>query len=425
MTALVGMVDRYLGTVGPFDVPDPWWSHIEAVTAHLDRVLGVPCAVVRLLAVGDPDLGRGGTVEYHVEVADLPEPGALSRDGVLGAASWPAMLAGHPRRAWWARPSGPRELVRWAVDAVGRPLTGTPVQVKTWNLSCLYRLPMAGGTVWAKATAHFAGDEAAAIRLVRRHDESLAPEVLAADPARRRFVMRHVPGTDCWDAGVETVCDVVRRLVAVQAAIAGSGPSAAGSGAVRDARRAAAGSDAAIVERRPVALLDELPRLLDGELGGRLDPGELVAAGELVGRLPGLIAELESAGLPHSLVHGDLHPGNIVSDGSRHALVDWAEAHLGHPAFDINCLLRWLPAEQRDVVESAWADAWRARVPGSDPRRALPPVRVLGLVANAVLYQRFLDNIEPTERVYHESDPASELRLALRCTAGDGTSLRV
>jgi hypothetical protein len=39
---------------------------------------------------------------------------------------------------------------------------------------------------------------------------------------------------------------------------------------------------------------------------------------------------------------------------------------------------------------------------------------VLAHVINAIVYQRFLDNIEPAERVYHEDDPRTELEAAIR-----------
>jgi hypothetical protein len=34
------------------------------------------------------------------------------------------------------------------------------------------------------------------------------------------------------------------------------------------------------------------------------------------------------------------------------------------------------------------------------------------------MYQRFLDNIEPDERIYHEDDPGICLRAALRMCQG-------
>jgi hypothetical protein len=53
-------------------------------------------------------------------------------------------------------------------------------------------------------------------------------------------------------------------------------------------------------------------------------------------------------------------------------------------------------------------------VPGSDPARALAVAEPLAQLAYAVRYQEFLDGIEPSERVYHEGDPAAAIRTALR-----------
>jgi hypothetical protein len=38
---------------------------------------------------------------------------------------------------------------------------------------------------------------------------------------------------------------------------------------------------------------------------------------------------------------------------------------------------------------------------------------VLGPLTYALMYQRFLDNIEPDERIYHRDDPGTCLRSAL------------
>ena len=56
-------------------------------------------------------------------------------------------------------------------------------------------------------------------------------------------------------------------------------------------------------------------------------------------------------------------------------------------------------------------------MPGCDARRAAELVRPLGPLFGAVVYQKFLDNIETTERPYHEGDPAHTLRLATSLAA--------
>jgi hypothetical protein len=42
----------------------------------------------------------------------------------------------------------------------------------------------------------------------------------------------------------------------------------------------------------------------------------------------------------------------------------------------------------------------------------------------AVVYRRFLDRIEPTERVYHEDDPADWLRRTSELVAAETTVAR-
>jgi hypothetical protein len=77
------------------------------------------------------------------------------------------------------------------------------------------------------------------------------------------------------------------------------------------------------------------------------------------------------------------------------------------------------------VAARAWIDEWAARVPGCEPARALAIAAPLAHLRYAVLYQEFLDGIEPSERIYHRGDPAAAIRAALRsvlCAALSGGS---
>lgn len=375
--ALVSVRGEYAGVAPTFEAPEPWWSYVEPVTAHLDRILGVPTAVLRLIDVSDPVTGRGGWVSYHVEAADAPAHGLLDP---TPRADWDRILAPHPLRTPWAEPGGPAELLDWAARSLGTPLSGRPVQVKSWNLSCVYKLPTAAGPVWVKATSPFMRSDADVIRHVARYDPTIAPAVLATDPARQWSLLSHAPGDDCFETDADTIRTVVRRWVAVQAAIA----------------------------EHPLVV--NLPTLTPSELVERMpstDP-------RLVEAVPRLVEELESSGLPYTLVHGDFHPGNWRSDGARQTIVDWADAYVGHPAHDLFRLSDWVPDDQSEIAEQTWIEAWREHRPDTDPARALEPMTVLAHVINAIVYQRFLDNIEPAERVYHEDDPGNELEAALR-----------
>lgn len=379
--ALVGLGGRYLGKVPAFEADRPWWSEIAATTAYLDELLGVRSLVLRLVHADEAELRRGGRVVYHVQVDGEP------REGVLEATplpEWERIVAPHPLRASWAEIDGPQRLIAWAQGIVG---AAQPVQVKTWNLSCLIRV----GDAWAKATSTFGSVDAEVIQYVGQYDATLVPGVLGVDVVNRWSLLEHAPGVDCWEPDDDTLRDVVSRWVAVQAA--------------------AAPVSLPVPQLFPEDFAPATSALLDRPLG--LSPEELLEAKRLLDALPRLLDSLDSARLPNTLVHGDFHPGNWRSDSTTRRIVDWADSYIGHPATDIHRLCGYLPPRQQELARSLWTTAWRQHVTGSDPARALPPIAVLTRLAGAITYQRFLDNIEPDERIYHEGDPAHELRRAI------------
>ncbi len=388
----------YLGPVGPFEVTDPWWSSVGAVTERVAAETGVPVAVVRLVGVTGGAGCRDGHTVYHVEALERPagaepRPAGPDVDALLGPAE---------RRAGWATPAGLRAALDWAeraLAAAGRPLTGPAEQVRTWNLSGVFRLPTATGTVWLKViNPTFNAVEAEAIALFGAVAPVLVPTVLAADPAHGRVLLDEVPGEDCWGPSAEEVAAVVPGLVAAQAALAADG------------RAVAAG----LPDRTPQAVAAAVPGLLDRlAAAAELTEKELTAARALAAGLPALVEELAACGLPETAVHGDFHPGNWRSDGTGPVVIDFADSCLGHPVTDGLRPRGYVDEERWAQVAEVWSRAWRERVPGCDPERALELAGPLVHFGQALRYQQFLDHIEDSERPYHEGDPADQVRQAL------------
>ena len=78
--------------------------------------------------------------------------------------------------------------------------------------------------------------------------------------------------------------------------------------------------------------------------------------------------------------------------------------------------VRFLPAEVegvRDRVREAWLEAWRAERPAAHPERAAALIAPIEELRAALVYQSFLDGIEPSERHYHEADVPACLRHAI------------
>ncbi|MFE2723612.1 phosphotransferase family protein [Kitasatospora sp. NPDC059327] len=411
---------EYLGPVGPFEVDGGWWSAAAPVVERVSEELGVPVLVLRLAEVAEGGGGSGGHVVYHVEALERPA-GLVPRQQGADIA---ALLGPAERRAGWATASGLRSALDWAertLREVGRPVAGPVEQVRTWNLSGLFRYRTATGVdAWLKAiNPAFNSREGEVIALLGSVDPTLVPPVLGADPAHGRLLLDHVPGEDCWGPSAEEVADVVPRLVAAQAALAADGRAAASGLRDRTPRVLLAQVDALLDRLEKAARLSAAaPGGADGSgpAGGPLTVEELAAARALAARLPALVADLAACGLPETLVHGDFHPGNWRSDGTRTVVVDYADSCLGHPAMDGLRPRQYVSEERWTQVAEVWSRAWREHAPGADPERALKLVEPLYHLAYAVRYQEFLDHVETSERPYHEEDPVNEIRAALART---------
>jgi len=121
-------------------------------------------------------------------------------------------------------------------------------------------------------------------------------------------------------------------------------------------------------------------------------------------------ARVEECGLPDTLVHGDFHPGNHRGSGTDIVLLDWGDSGIGQPLLDQPAFLVRVPAEHLHATRRHWLALWQSVVPGSDSERAAALLAPVAAARQAVIYRKFLDNIEPSEQPYHRDDPADWLR---------------
>ncbi|GAB1820658.1 phosphotransferase family protein [Herbidospora sp. RD11066] len=379
VSARVTCGDEDFGEFGPVEMPSPWWNDVGPVAAWLHDLFGVPVVVLRLVDVEGGRFMRDGHVTYHAEALEPPAktPTHLAFRGSSPAS--PEVPRGEPLRASWATVEGLRAALDWALAITG---PSEIRQVKTWNLAGLFHLPAAGA--WLKTTPPFAAPEPAVIAALAAVDPTLVPHVLGADPDRGWMLLEHIPGEDCWKAGPELVTTTVRRFAQAQQKMINEQAATPG-------REQATASP--LADRRRILAAAE-----------RLAP--IPGSDELLTEIDALEEELAACGIPYTLVHGDFHPGNWRAVPGGHAVVlDFADAHFGHPATDGLRLQEWVGNAD------AWVEAWS--IPGADPRRALEVAAPLAALTQAVRYQEFLDNIEPSERRYHLGDPEEALENAV------------
>jgi aminoglycoside phosphotransferase (APT) family kinase protein len=218
------------------------------------------------------------------------------------------------------------------------------------------------------------------------------PTLLGHDGCR--MLMAAVPGDDMYEAALPQLLDMVTTLVGIQAAWIGRVEELLATG-LPDWRATAMAAAVADVVRRT---------------GDELASAETALLGRFIDDLPRRFSHIEACGIPDTLVHGDFHAGNVRGTARSLTLLDWGDSGVGHPLLDQSAFLDRIPAEHVGMVSAHWIAAWRTAMPGSDPARAAALLGPVAAARQAVIYRRFLDNIEPSEQVYHRHDPADWLR---------------
>jgi hypothetical protein len=356
---LVDATGRMLGALPDFDVPVPWWQDAAAVVAGARAAYDVEVTVLRLLA-GRRGRPPGGHVSYLAEAAGPVRVPLLPAEAVQPSLAWAATQ----------------------LDRLGRP-ANVSAQERTWNLSAVWRLDGPHGTAWLKQVPVFFRHEAAVLRLLA--DDPATPRLLAADD-EGRMLLDHVPGEDRYGADPAERATIAARHHALQIRTLPDADRLVAAG-VPDLR------GAALARWLRVTLAPHQAHRQLADVETRLD-------------------EVTRCGLPDTLVHGDLHPGNVRADGRRHTIIDWGDAFVGHPAFDILRLTEQLPAGSAAALVADWCARWRADVPGCRPERAVALLRPVAWLRMAAVYAMFLAGIEPSERVYHDRDVPENLARA-------------
>lgn len=387
------LVDRsgaLLGALPPFEAGTPWWQDLGPVVRAVRDRHGLAVTLLRFLAAERPS-APGGAVTYLAEV---------DRHGVAGAPlhAWSGTLRDHPLRLPWARPGGPQADLDWArarLAMQGIAIEGLPEQVRSWNLSSVWRLPTPHGTVWLKAVPPFLAHEGAVLRLLQGQG---VPQLLAHDG--HRVLLAEVPGVDRHDATGAELLAMVDALVSLQ---------------VRWSGRIQALEAARVPDWRADALAARFDDVL-ARHAADLDPADAEALRRLRARWPVLWLQVTDCGLPDTLVHGDAFPGNVRrrtgDPAAPPVLLDWGDSGIGHPLLDQAAFLDRIAPADVPAVRAHWSAAWRRARPDCDPDRAAALLAPVVALVKACVYRRFLDGIEPDEHPYHRDDVPDWLHRA-------------
>ncbi len=379
---LVGADGRVLGRLPAFVVDTPWWQDAGPVVSGARALFGIDATILRLLET-ELSAPPGGAVTYLAEVDAARVAEGL---GATALRPWSGSLPDDPVRRPYARPGGPGADLAWAdaaLTAAGLTRTAPAEQVRTWNLSSLWRLPTTDGGAWLKVVPPFSAHEGALLTLL---GGEAVPRLLGHDG--ERMLLSEIEGDDQYAAGGPTLTKMVDMLVAIQTTWLGRIDEILRRGLPDWRSGPLAGAIGGVVERASPSL----------------PPADRIALRAFVDALPVRLRAIGACGIDDTLVHGDFHPGNVRGTPGRLTLLDWGDSGVGHPLLDQSAFLTRIEPSEVAHVREHWHGAWRRAVPGCDPDRAAGLLTPIAAARQAVIYQRFLDSIEAAERVYHRAD---------------------
>jgi hypothetical protein len=244
------------------------------------------------------------------------------------------------------------EAAAWIDERVERSAELEVLRTRPW--SAVVRVPTAEGDAWFKEAAPALGFEPALTELLATRRPDCVPEVIAAEGPR---LLTKSAGPSARELGSQPDWEPVVRLYAE-------------------------------VQTELVDSLDEL-------LGLGVPDSRPEALGHPV-RGP----------IPPSLIHEEIHDGNVHFRDDGPVFIDWAEASVSHPFAGLTNTLRivswrseWEPGGPEVLrLRDAYLEPWTRYAAMDELREIFAEGYALGALARAATWERVLEPLDETAR---------------------------
>lgn len=372
---------------------DVWIAQADAIVDAFERRLGTRPWLLRQLRFGEDE----AVLELELSDPEWSQPAHgrwVARgdlDGLrLKDEDQRSLLEGYleeldrgdvpSARPPWARPGwlpGVREWLAQETARLGHTVIAVE-QVKTWSISAVLRVRTDGPDLYFKVSAPLPlfVDEAAVTAELAARFPGYVPAPLAVEPERGWLLLAEFEELFGWSEPLETRRELFSRFAALQ-------------------RRSVPLVDellaAGCLDRRLHVLESQLDPLFANPVAvARLAPEETAELKRLAPAMKRACRRLDALGLPATLVHGDLHPGNAARIDGELAFFDWTDACVAHPLIDLHSL-QWMDDEAaRAAVLDAYVAAWN----GAVPAEAVKLARIVTPLHHAVSYSTIAENVE-------------------------------
>jgi len=231
-----------------------------------------------------------------------------------------------------------RELREWisrVLDPQGLHLEDNFRQINASPSFSLIRFETDGPALWFKAVGKPNEKEFSITCLLAQLFPDYLPPILGTRPDCNGWLAEEAGGRNLDETEESALWEVaVTALARLQVESIDHGPRILSAGA-RDLRPVVLESLVQPFTEVTTQLMEKQTKVPPAVLSRE----ELLSLGDCI--YSALVA-LEAVGIPSTLGHLDLNPGNIIVSPSRCVFLDWAEAYVGNPLFSFQYLLEHL-----------------------------------------------------------------------------------
>jgi hypothetical protein len=238
----------------------------------------------------------------------------------------------------FGKPDWLRTVTEWVeaqASYVGLRVTGKFRQLNASPSFSLIRFETDGTALWFKAVGEPNLREFAITRTLADLLPGYLPAILATHKEWNAWLMTEFTGTHPHaNSDIDTWIAVSKRLAEMQIASFGKTLHLLGAGC-HDTRVSCLAEKIDPFLEVMTALMAQQSKASPSPLSA----GELSNLGKQLHRI---CSDLAQSGIPNTLSHLDLNPGNILVSDSQCIFLDWAEACVGHPFVAFEYLLEHL-----------------------------------------------------------------------------------
>jgi hypothetical protein len=293
------------------------------------------------------------------------------------------------QRPAWARPGWVHEARAWVETELARHgyALRELEQLKQWGISSVLRAKTDYSDFYFKTTNPLMAlfvNEASVTQCLSKLFPAYVPTPISVDISRDWMLLPAFDQLFQRETTLEVKAEAFRRFARLQ---------------IETIDKLDALLAAGCLDRRIGVMISQIDPLLDDPAATHLLPSEQTAElRALVPRIKELSQKLSAFGLPHTLVHGDLHLGNAALVNGQTIYFDWTDACIAHPFIDLHSLA-WVKDETaRETILTSYLEPWTDFAPMPRLREIWRLAYALLPLHHSVSYQYIVNNLEPDSK---------------------------